>query len=136
MKVIGIRRDPAQGEVPTARIRSTAWAILVNFVPQADIVALTCALTPETTGLMSAAAFKAMKPVVGVRSNVARGKVADEAALLDGHEGQQDAAGGARHRWLSRSHCRRVLRRCGRLPIVFRYAPHGGRNAWRLRGAT
>jgi len=50
-------------------------------VPQADFVALTCALTPETTGLMSAAAFAAMKPSAYF-VNVARGKVADEAALI------------------------------------------------------
>jgi phosphoglycerate dehydrogenase-like enzyme len=45
-------------------------------------VALACALTPETTGLMSAAAFAAMKPSA-VFVNVARGKVADEEALID-----------------------------------------------------
>jgi len=55
---------------------------LVKLVPQADFVALTCALTPETTGLMSAAAFAAMKPSA-VFVNVARGKVADEAALIE-----------------------------------------------------
>ena len=54
---------------------------LVKLVPDADFVALTCALTPETTGLMSAAAFAAMKPS-SVFVNVARGKVADEAALI------------------------------------------------------
>ena len=42
---------------------------------------LACALTPETTGLMSAAAFAAMKPSATF-VNVARGKVADEAALI------------------------------------------------------
>ncbi len=50
-------------------------------MPQADFVVLTCALTPETTGLMSAAAFAAMKPLAYF-VNVARGKVADEAALI------------------------------------------------------
>jgi D-2-hydroxyacid dehydrogenase (NADP+) len=80
MKVIGIRRDPAQGENGADSIHG--MGDLVKLVPQADIVALTCALTPETTGLMSAAAFKAMKPS-SVFVNVARGKVADEAALID-----------------------------------------------------
>ena len=80
MKVIGIRRDPAQGSNGADSIH--AMGDLVKLVPQADFVALTCALTPETTGLMSAAAFVAMKPS-SVFVNVARGKVADEAALIE-----------------------------------------------------
>ena len=84
MKVMGIRRDPAQGANGADSIH--AMADLVKLVPQADFVALTCALTPETTGLMSAAAFAAMKPS-SVFVNVARGKVADEAALIETMEG-------------------------------------------------
>ena len=80
LKVIGIRRDPAQGENGADAIYG--MGDLVELAPQADIVALTCALTPETTGLMSAAAFAAMKPS-SVFVNVARGKVADEDALID-----------------------------------------------------
>ena len=79
MKVIGIRRDPSQGENGADSIYG--MGDLVKLVPDADFVALTCALTPETTGLMSAAAFAAMKPS-SVFVNVARGKVADEAALI------------------------------------------------------
>ena len=79
MKVVGIRRDPAQGANGAESIHGMAE--LVKLVPQADVVALTCALTPETTGLMSAAAFAAMKPSA-VFVNVARGNVADEAALI------------------------------------------------------
>jgi phosphoglycerate dehydrogenase-like enzyme len=79
MKVLGIRRDPAQGANGADSIHGMAE--LVTLVPQADFVVLTCALTPETTGLMSAAAFAAMKPA-SVFVNVARGKVADEAALI------------------------------------------------------
>ena len=71
LKVIGIRRDEIH-----------AMGDLVKLVPRADIVALTCALTPETTGLMGKAAFAAMKPS-SVFVNVARGKVADEAALIE-----------------------------------------------------
>ncbi|MBS0521226.1 MAG: D-2-hydroxyacid dehydrogenase [Proteobacteria bacterium] len=80
MKVMGIRRDPAQGANGADSIH--AMTDLVKLVPQADFVALACALTPETTGLMSAAAFAAMKPSA-VFVNVARGKVADEAALIE-----------------------------------------------------
>ncbi|MCC8428859.1 D-2-hydroxyacid dehydrogenase [Reyranella aquatilis] len=86
MKVIGIRRDPKAGANGADEIHG--MADVVKLVPQADIVALTCALTPETTGLMSAAAFAAMKPS-SVFVNVARGKVADEAALIETMEGNK-----------------------------------------------
>ena len=86
MKVIGIRRDPKAGTNGADEIH--AMDDLVKLVPQADIVALTCALTPETTGLMSAAAFAAMKPS-SVFVNVARGKVADEAAMIATMEGNK-----------------------------------------------
>ena len=79
MKVVGIRRDPKAGANGADSIHG--MGDLVKLVPEADFVALTCALTPETTGLMSAAAFAAMKPS-SVFVNVARGKVADEAALI------------------------------------------------------
>jgi phosphoglycerate dehydrogenase-like enzyme len=79
MKVLGIRRDPARGANGADAIHGMAE--LVTLIPQADFVVLTCALTPETTGLMNAAAFAAMKPS-SVFVNVARGKVADEAALI------------------------------------------------------
>lgn len=86
MKVIGIRRDPKAGTNGADEIYG--MGDLVKLAPQADIVALTCALTPETTGLMSAAAFAAMKPS-SVFVNVARGKVADEAALIKTMEGNK-----------------------------------------------
>jgi D-2-hydroxyacid dehydrogenase (NADP+) len=86
MKVLGIRRDPAQGANGADSIHG--MADLVKLVPQADFVALACALTPETTGLMNAAAFAAMKPS-SVFVNVARGKVADEAALIKTMQGNR-----------------------------------------------
>src|ERR1700738_5335470 len=72
MKVLGIRRDPAQGANGADSIHG--MGDLVKLAPQADFVALACALTPETTGLMNAAAFAAMKPSA-VFVTVARGKV-------------------------------------------------------------
>lgn len=84
MKVIGIRRDPAQGTNGADSIH--AMTDLVKLVPEADFVVLTCALTSETTGLMNAAAFAAMKPS-SVLVNVARGRVADEAALIETMKG-------------------------------------------------
>ena len=86
MKVLGIRRDPAQGANSADSIHG--MGDLVKLVPQADFVALACALTPETTGLMSAAAFAAMKPSA-VFVNVARGKVADEVALIKTLQGNR-----------------------------------------------
>lgn len=86
MKVIGIRRDPKAGTNGADEIYG--MGDLVKLVPQADIVALTCALTPETTGLMSEAAFAAMKSS-SMFVNVARGKVADEAALIKTMEGNK-----------------------------------------------
>ena len=79
MKVLGIRRDPSKGTDGCDSIHGMGE--LVKLAPQADYVVLACALTPETTGLMSAAAFAAMKPSATF-VNVARGKVADEAALI------------------------------------------------------
>ena len=79
MKVIGIRQDPKKGTNGADSIY--AMTDLVKLAPQADIVVLACSLTPETTGLMSAKAFAAMKPSA-MFINVARGKVADEAALI------------------------------------------------------
>lgn len=89
MKVVGIRQDPGKGTNGADSIHG--MGDLVKLVSQVDIVALTCALTPETTGLMSAAAFAAMKPSA-MFVNVARGKVADEAALIATLQGHRIAA--------------------------------------------
>src|SRR5471032_716108 len=86
MKVIGIRQDPKKGTNGADSIH--AMGELVKVVPQADIVVLACSLTPETTGLMGAAAFAAMKPSA-MFVNVARGKVADEAALTATMQGNK-----------------------------------------------
>ena len=80
MKVIGLRRDPASGGGACDEVR--AMGELKSLLPKADIVALTCALTPETEGLMSREALALMKPS-SYLVNVARGRVVDEAALID-----------------------------------------------------
>jgi phosphoglycerate dehydrogenase-like enzyme len=56
-------------------------AELDRFLPEADFVALTCPLTPETTNLIGAAALGRMKRTAYL-VNVARGRVVDEAALI------------------------------------------------------
>lgn len=89
MRVIGLRRDPAAGgEADTVRAMSDLKAVL----PEADFVALTCPLTPETTGLIDAEAFSLMKPTARL-INVARGRVVDEAALVEAM--RRGAIGGA-----------------------------------------
>ncbi|MDQ4135772.1 MAG: D-2-hydroxyacid dehydrogenase [Pseudomonadota bacterium] len=78
MRVIGVKRQPT--EVPgVERVVSTER--LLEVLPQADVVALTCPLTPETEGLIGAAQLGAMKPTAAL-INVARGRVVDEGALV------------------------------------------------------
>jgi len=79
MRVIGIRRDPASGGAGADAVH--AFAELPALWGKADIVALTCALTAETTRLVDEAAFAVLKPGAWL-VNLARGRVVDEAALL------------------------------------------------------
>ncbi len=60
-------------------------ADLDTLLKEADIVSLHCALSPETRGLIGAAAIAAMKDGV-VIVNTARGGIVDEAALADAIE--------------------------------------------------
>ncbi len=55
---------------------------LGDLLAAADIVSLHVALAPETTGLIDARAFAAMKPGA-VLINTGRGKLVDEAALIE-----------------------------------------------------
>ena len=54
---------------------------LHEMLGQADAVVLSCPHTPDTEGLMDAAAFEALKPGV-MFVNISRGQVVDHAALL------------------------------------------------------
>jgi phosphoglycerate dehydrogenase-like enzyme len=78
IRVIGVKRQPEPQPNIEAIVRPDQ---LHEVMTQADIVALTCPLTPETEGLIGKAALAAMKPSA-VLINVARGKVVDEAALI------------------------------------------------------
>jgi phosphoglycerate dehydrogenase-like enzyme len=80
LKVIGLKRDASTGANGADSVHPIAE--LTKLLPQADIVALTCPLTPETTGIVNAASFAAMKKTA-VLINVARGRCVDEAALID-----------------------------------------------------
>ncbi len=79
LRVIGVRRTARPA--PEAADAVVAEGGLARALAAADVVALTCPLTPETEGLIGAAALKALKPGA-LLINVARGKVVDEAALL------------------------------------------------------
>jgi phosphoglycerate dehydrogenase-like enzyme len=80
LEVIGVRRSPRTADdivdevVPPDR--------LLEVLPRADFLALTCPLTPETERLIRAEHFAAMK-FGAYLINVARGKVVDEPALIE-----------------------------------------------------
>ena len=79
LRVIATKRDPSTGagaaDVVVADNR------LSEVLSEADIVALTCPLTPQTEKLIGEAALAAMKPSAYL-VNVARGRVVDEPALI------------------------------------------------------
>lgn len=58
------------------------FASVDQLVEHCDVVVLCCPLTPETTGMMSAARIGRMKPGA-LLINVARGPVVDDAALIE-----------------------------------------------------
>lgn len=78
MHVIGVRR---RGGSEPGIEKIVPPTELASVLAAADIVALTCPLTPETEGLIDAAALAAMKSSAFL-INVARGRVVDEAALI------------------------------------------------------
>jgi D-2-hydroxyacid dehydrogenase (NADP+) len=80
MRVIGVKRDPATGA--EAADATVAQSALLDVLPQADFVALTCPLNPQTEKIIGAEAFAAMKASACL-INVARGRVVDEPALVD-----------------------------------------------------
>ena len=79
MRVIGAKRDVSTGGDAADEV--VAQDRLLQRLPEADVVALTCPLTPETERLIDARAFRAMKPSA-LLVNVARGRVVDEPALI------------------------------------------------------
>ncbi len=92
LKVIATRRDPKAGGGPDVD-RVHANSELAALLPEADIVALTCPLTPETENLIDAKALSLMKPSACL-INVARGKVVDEDALIEALRNGRIAAAG------------------------------------------
>ncbi len=79
LRVVGIRRDPSAGGNGADSVHGIDE--LAALLPQADFVALTCPLTPETEGVIGARALDLMKRSAYL-INVARGRCVDEAALI------------------------------------------------------
>jgi D-2-hydroxyacid dehydrogenase (NADP+) len=88
LRVIATKRDPSKGADAADVVVSDVQ--LNEVLPQADLVALTCPLTPQTEKLIDAAALAAMKPSAYL-INVARGRVVDEPALIAALEAKRIA---------------------------------------------
>jgi D-2-hydroxyacid dehydrogenase (NADP+) len=80
MRVVGLRRNPAAGQGAADAVHTMDE--LKSLLPEVDFVALTCPLTAETENLIDAEALARMKPAAHL-VNVARGRVVDEAALIE-----------------------------------------------------
>ena len=71
---------------------------LGELVPQADFLALTCPLTPETANIVDAGVLRAMKQAAYL-INVARGRCVDEPELVKALETGEIAGAGLDHFW-------------------------------------
>ena len=91
MRVIATKRDPATGAAGADAV--FGHERLHQLLGEADVVALTCPLTPDTENLIDAAALAAMKPTAHL-INVARGRVVDEPALIQALQEKRIAAAG------------------------------------------
>ena len=78
MRVVAWTRNP---DAARARRHGVAFLPLDEVLGQSDVVSLHAAATPETEGLLDAAALDCMKPGA-VLVNTARGSLVDEAALI------------------------------------------------------
>lgn len=79
MHVIGVKRDPSKGGEAADSVHG--FGEFKTLLPQADFVALTCSLTPETENVMDAEAFAHMKKSAYL-INAARGRCVDQPALI------------------------------------------------------
>jgi D-2-hydroxyacid dehydrogenase (NADP+) len=96
MRVVGMRRDPTAGRGAADAVH--AARDLASLLPAADFVALTCPLTRETERLIDAEALGRMKPSAHL-VNVARGRVVDEAALIEALAARHIAGAGIDVTW-------------------------------------
>lgn len=96
MQVIGTKRDLSTVDANVDEAYTPDR--LLELLPRADYVALTCPLTPATTNLIDAVALAAMKPGAYL-INMARGRVVDEPALIAALQGGQIAGAGLDCTW-------------------------------------
>jgi phosphoglycerate dehydrogenase-like enzyme len=89
-RVLAVNRSPR--EKPASVERVFPWAELDEVLAECDAVVLSCALTPETAGLIDDRRLRAMKRGAFL-VNIARGPVADEDALY--HALRDGVIGGA-----------------------------------------
>ncbi|NTW97847.1 MAG: D-2-hydroxyacid dehydrogenase [Oscillochloris sp.] len=78
VRVYGSRRTPRPLPGVAQVVGSQGWRELL---PEADYVVVAAPLTPETRGMIDAAAFATMKPTAYL-INIARGALLDEPALI------------------------------------------------------
>jgi len=91
MRVIATKRNPAVGAGAIDAV--AGHDRLHEMLGQADIVAITCPLTPETEKLIDATALAVMRPTAHL-INVARGRIVDEPALIRALQEKRIAAAG------------------------------------------
>ena len=91
MRVVGLRREPAAGRGSADAVH--AMGEFKSLLPEADFVALTFPLTEQTEKLVDAEALARMKPAACL-VNVARGRVVDEAALVEALAARRIAGAG------------------------------------------
>lgn len=80
-RVLGLKRRPG-GQVPQGVEVVLGQEGLHRLLAESDAVVVTAPDTPETRGMLDAEAFRRIKPGA-VFVNVARGRVADEGALVE-----------------------------------------------------
>ncbi|MDQ2802086.1 MAG: D-2-hydroxyacid dehydrogenase [Pseudomonadota bacterium] len=80
MRVLAMRRDPSAGAGAAHEVHGMDR--LGNLLARADIVALTCPLTPQTERLINTETLRLMPPHA-MLVNVARGRCVDEPALIE-----------------------------------------------------
>lgn len=96
MRVIGTKRDLSTARGNADEVHPPER--LPELLPQADFVALTCPLTPQTRGIIDGEALARMKPSAYL-INIARGGCVDEPALLAALQEGRIAGAGIDHFW-------------------------------------
>jgi phosphoglycerate dehydrogenase-like enzyme len=96
MRVLATKRDPSTAIGPADEVVTPDR--LSDLVPQADFLALTCPLTPETTNIVDVGVLGAMRQT-SYLINVARGQCVDEPELVKALDSGEIAGAGIDHFW-------------------------------------